>query len=104
MDELETITQKGTSAENILYSDVSNIASLLNMSAQAVIQNWSSIPQWLDEYAQGGVDAMNKLNDNAFFEITGFADGDFSPVQAGIISTIGMTEEMIRLLQESGQW
>ena len=102
--EYENLAKKYSSADQILYSDVSKIASVLSMSPQAVLQAWDQIPAMLQQYAQDGLSALDLLNQEAFFNITGTSSVDFSDLENGIVIVDNMAQEMLDTLIKTGQF
>lgn len=103
-EEYENLAKKYSNADQILYSDVSKIASVLNMSPQAVIQAWEQIPGLLQQYAQDGLSALDLLNQEAFFTITGTSSVDFSDLENGIVIVDNMAQDMLDSLIKTGQF
>lgn len=102
LQEFNDLAGKGLSEIN--YDDVSKIASALNMTPQAVLQAWGQIPTMLNDYANSGLNAINKLNEQAFFTITGVSDVDFSTLMNSIMIVDNMAASMLDTLIKTGQF
>lgn len=86
-------------------SDVNALASYLgDLDPQWILDNWSQVGPMLSAALAEGEDAFRRLNEAAFINITGTSEADFSAIQNGIISTMNLTEEMLELLLQTGQW
>lgn len=83
---------------------VQKIASLLNMTPQAVLANWNQIPRMMQDIMNDGLAALDELNANAFFTITGTSYADFSNITEGMAVVEGMADDMLEALLRTGQW
>lgn len=83
---------------------VQKIASLLNMTPQAVLANWNQIPRMMQDIVNDGLAALDELNANAFFTITGTSYADFSNLMNGIMVVDNMAQDMLDTLLKTGQW
>ena len=88
-------------------ADVSNLASLLNMTTDQILDDFPAAVAMFDELtgASGELQtALNMLNDAAFIRITGTSDADFSAIEAGLIYVQNLADEAVKKLLETGQW
>lgn len=83
---------------------VQKIASLLSMTPQAVLANWNQIPRMMQDIMNDGLAALDELNANAFFTITGTSYADFSNLMNGIMVVDNMAQDMLDTLLKTGQW
>ena len=83
---------------------VQKIASLLNMTPQAVLANWNQIPSMMQDVVNDGLAALDELNANSFFTITGTSYADFSNITNGIAVVEGMADDMLEALLRTGHW
>ena len=102
--ELGTIQKKLVSGEDVLYSDVSQIASFLNMSPEAVLANWESVPDLMAQNVEKAKNLMQALNDAYAASVLGMTTDTFESIKNGTIIVDDLTEEARALLVLSGQW
>lgn len=94
-----------TKGVEVTSDQVQNLAEFLGyLNPDVMLDNWDQVGPMIANALAEGEDAFRRLNEAAFINITGTSEADFSAIQNGIITTIGLTEEMIELLQKSGQW
>ena len=106
-EDINDVTQKLADNTEVAENDVSNLASLLGISADQILQDFPGAVDLFNELIGASGDlqsAFDALNEAAFLRITGVADADFSALQDGIITTENMAKEMIDLLIATGQW
>ena len=96
--------QKGT---KVAVSDVSNLASVLGMSAEEIINDF---PEALDIFndltsSTGELkNALDALNEAAFIRITGTSEADFSNLLNGLVTVQDVADETIQKLLATGQF
>ncbi len=88
----------------LTVDSVQKVASLLNMTPQAVLANWNQIPNMMQDVMNDGLAALDELNANAFFTITGTSYADFSNITNGMAVVENMADEMLQALLKTGQW
>lgn len=106
-EDITDVEQKMADGTEVTASDVSNLAKVLNMSADEIMQDWDGAVKMFEELtgASGELQAaFDALNAAAFIKITGTSEADFSAIQDGLISTQNMAQETIDLLTATGQW
>lgn len=106
-EDVNDVTQKLAAGTEVTVNDVSNLADVLGMSADEILQDFPNAVSLFEELIGASGDlqsAFDALNEAAFLRITGVADADFSALQDGIITTKNMAQEMIDLLIATGQW
>ena len=93
--------------QSIDASDVSNLASMLNMTADQILADFPAAVAMFDELTSSTGDftqALNALNEAAFIRITGTSEADFSEIKDGLISVQNMAQETVNMLLATGQW
>ena len=106
-EDITDVTEKMRKKTAVTVSDVSNLAGVLGLTADEVINDFPSAVAMFDELigAGGDLESMfNALNDAAFIRITGTSDADFSAIEAGLLSVQGLADETIQRLIATGQW
>ena len=93
--------------QSIDASDVSNLASMLGMTADQILADFPAAVAMFDELTSSTGDftqALNALNEAAFIRITGTSEADFSEIKDGLISVQNMAQETVNMLLATGQW
>ena len=93
--------------KKIEASDVSNLATLLNMTTDEILADFPSAVAMFDELTGSTgelTQALNLLNQAAFVKITGVSEADFSNLENGLFAVRAGAEETIKMLQATGQW
>lgn len=106
-EDIADVTKKMKKHTEVTASDVSNLAGVLGMTADEVINNFPGAVDMFNELisAGGDLEAMfNALNEAAFIRITGVSECDFSALQNGLLSVQNMAQETIDMLIATGQW
>lgn len=89
----------------VAADDVKNLADFLGfLTPDALLENWDQVGPLLSSAIDEGIDALNRLNEAAFINITGTSEADFSAIQNGLIATQGMAEDTVNALLATGQW
>lgn len=106
MDEYRTALDKLADPDvgKIDTSDIDQLASVLGIPAQVLIDNWSKVPDWIQDYVDAANTAMNELRDQLFVNITGTSDVDFSNLLNGILAVDESAAEMAKLLAQTGMY
>lgn len=107
MEDVDDVNTKMANGTDVTASDVSNLATVLGMSAEDILANWSDIPGMMDAITSDAgyaMQALNALNEAAFIRITGTSVADFSALQNGLISVQNLAQDTIDLLIATGQW
>lgn len=87
--------------------DVSNLASLLDMTTEEILADFPAAVDMFNELTGSAgelTDILNMLNDAAFVQITGTSDADFSAIEAGLIYVQNLADEAVAKLLDTGQW
>ena len=106
-EDINDVYQKMADGTEIAENDVSNLASVLGMSADQILQDFPGAVELFNELIGESGDlraAFDALNEAAFIRITGTSDVDFSALQNGLISTQNLAQDVIDLLIKTGQW
>lgn len=106
-EDITDVNEKMAAGTEVTVSDVSNLAKVLGMSAEEILQDWPNAVQAFDDMtgAAGELQAVfDELNKAAFIRITGVSEADFSNITNGLLSVQGMAEETIDMLIATGQW
>lgn len=106
-DEIVKAEKKISDGTELVESDVNDLATVLGVSAQSIIDDFPGAVDVFNQLiAQGGsLEAMfNALNEAAFIRITGTSVADFSALQNGLLSVEGLAAEVIEMLVKTGQW
>lgn len=93
--------------QSIDAGDVSNLASMLGMTADQILADFPAAVAMFDELTSSTGDftqALNALNEAAFIRITGTSEADFSEIKDGLISVQNMAQETVNMLLATGQW
>ena len=93
--------------QKIDAADVSNLATLLNMTTDEVLADFPGAVAMFDELtgAAGELGAVfDELNKQAFIRITGTSEADFSNLENGMFAVRSDAEDLIKLLEATGQW
>ena len=88
-------------------ADVSNLASLLNMTTDEILADFPAANDMFNSLISDVGElttVLNMLNDAAFVRITGTSDADFSAIEAGLISVQNLADEAVQKLLATGQW
>lgn len=102
--EFDTATENMRKGVEVSTNEISNLASLLGVDAQWMLDNWSQVGPMLQQAADEGQDAFRRLNEAAFIQITGNADVDFSDLEKGLITINGLAAETVQRLLDTGQF
>lgn len=93
--------------QKIDVADVTNLSSLLGMTADQIIQDFPAAVEMFDELTGSTgelMDMFNALNEAAFIRITGVSDVDFSNLENGLFAIRADAEDVIKALEATGQW
>ena len=100
-----TALDKTADGVEVTADDVKNLAEFLGfVTPDALLQSWDQVGPMLEAATNEGIDALNRLNEAAFVNITGTSSADFSAIQNGLISTKNMAEDTVNALLATGQW
>lgn len=102
--EFDTATKNMRKGVEVSTNEISNLASLLGVDAQWMLDNWGQVGPMLQQAADEGQDAFRRLNEAAFIQITGNADVDFSDLEKGLVTINGLAEETVQRLLDTGQF
>lgn len=115
--ELDTVTKAGNEITNVqeliskgskyTASDITNLANVLGVSADEIMKDFDGAVQAFDEMtgASGALQAaFDALNRAAFIKITGVSEADFSDLENGLFAVRSDAEDVIALLEATGQW
>jgi len=98
---------KNKTKKDVTSSDVTNLASLLNMTTDEVLADFPAAIEMFDELtgAAGELEStFNALNEAAFIRITGTSEADFSELENGLFAIKSDAQEVIDMLVATGQW
>ena len=93
--------------QKIDAADVSNLASLLGMTTDQILQDFPGAVEMFDELTGGAGELMqmfDALNEAAFIRITGVSEVDFSNLENGLFAIRSDAEDVIKALEATGQW
>ena len=88
-------------------ADVSNLASLLDLSTEQILADFPAAIDMFNELTGSAgelTDVLNMLNEAAFIRITGESEADFSNVINGLHAIQADAEDTIAKLIATGQW
>ena len=106
-EDITDVNQKMSDKTEVTVSDVSNLASVLGISAEKVLADWPAAVAMFDDLTSTTGElqaAINDLNKAAFIRITGVSEADFSKIQGGLIAVQNDAKATIAMLQATGQW
>ena len=106
-DEIVKAEKKISDGTELVESDVNDLATVLGVSAQSIIDDFPGAVDTFNQLiaAGGSLESMfNALNEAAFIRITGTSVADFSALQNGLLSVEGLAKEVIEMLVATGQW
>ena len=100
-----TATDKMADGVEVASDDVKTLADFLGFATpDALLQSWDQVGPMLASAMDEGVDALNRLNEAAFINITGASSADFSNVMNGLVAVQDEADETIQKLLATGQW
>jgi len=106
-EEINTATDKMADGVELAVSDVNDLAGVLGISADQILQDFPGAVDMFNHLIGRTGDlqaAFDALNEAAFIRITGVADVDFSALTNGLKVVGEDAEEVIKLLEATGQW
>lgn len=106
-EDITDVESKMAKQTEVTASDVSNLSKVLGISAEEILQDWPSAVAAFDEMtgAAGELkDVFDMLNQAAFIRITGVSEADFSNIEDGLFAVRSDAEEVIKMLEATGQW
>lgn len=106
-EEINTATDKMADGVELAVSDVNDLAGVLGISADQILQDFPGAVDMFNQLIGRTGDlqaAFDALNEAAFIRITGVADVDFSALTNGLKVVGENAEEVIKLLEATGQW
>lgn len=103
-EEITTVNSKMSKGTEVTTSDVNDLASVLNKSAEEILSNWPEAVKMFDDLREAGEAAYNDLNREAVLRITGMSSADFSELQGGLLAIQSTAAATIAMLQATGQW
>lgn len=106
-EDIVDVEQKMANGADYTASDVSNLSKILGISADEIMQDWPAAVAAFDEMtgAAGELkDVFDMLNQAAFIRITGVSEADFSNIEDGLFAVRSDAEEVIKMLEATGQW
>lgn len=104
-DEYEKATQKSAEGTEVIADDVKELASFLGyVTPDALLQDWDQVGPRLSQALAEGEDALNRLNEAAFINITGTSSVDFSNLMNGLVTVQDVADETVQKLLATGQF
>ena len=104
-DEYEKATQKSADGTELIADDVKELASFLGyVTPDALLQDWDQVGPRLSQALAEGEDALNRLNEAAFINITGTSSVDFSNLMNGLVTVQDVADETVQKLLATGQF
>ena len=104
-DEYLTALDAMADGTKVASKDVQTLADFLGfVTPDALLQNWDQVGPMLDSAISEGIDALQRLNEAAFIQITGSSVADFSALTNGLLSVQNLAQETIEALIATGQW
>lgn len=100
-----TATDKMADGQKLAAEDVSNLAAFLGfITPDNLLQSWDQVGPMLASSINEGTEALQRLNEAAFIQITGTSVADFSALTSGLLSVINLSEQAVEALIQTGQW
>lgn len=99
---LEAAQKKEANGENLTLEDVSDIASYLGMTPQAVLAVWDTIPSRIASVVAVTQEKLKELNAAVFKTITGATDEVYQSIANGTVIVDNMSDDMLNLLTMFG--
>lgn len=93
--------------KDITASDVSNLASLIGMTADEILADFPAAVAVFDELTAAGGElesVLQDLNREAFIKITGASEADFSQIINGLVFVEDEADKAVQKLLATGQW
>ena len=100
-----TATDKLADGVELASDDVETLSEFLGfVTPDALLQNWDQVGPMLAAAIGEGTDALNRLNEAAFINITGVSSADFSNIMNGLLAVQDEAEATVQALLATGQW
>ena len=106
-EEINTATDKMADGVELAASDVNDLAGVLGISADQILQDFPGAVDMFNQLIGETGDlraAFDALNEAAFIRITGVSEADFSAIENGLFAVRSDAEDVIKLLEATGQW
>ena len=100
-----TALDKTADGVKLTSDDVKTLADYLGFATpDALLQSWDQVGPMLAGAVDEGTEALNRLNEAAFINITGVSSADFSNIMNGLIAVQDTADETVQALLRTGQW
>ena len=106
-EDINDVQTKLSKNAEVTANDVSNLASVLGMSAEEILADFPGAVALFDQLTGAAGDleaAFNALNEAAFIRILGTSDVDFSNLENGLLAIQAEAQSVIDMLIATGQW
>ena len=106
-EDIIDVQSKMANKTEYTVSDVSNLASILGISAEEIMADFPGAVAMFDELISSTGDlqaAIEALNSAAFIKITGMSEADFSAITDGLYAIQADAQDTIDMLVATGQW
>lgn len=100
-----TALDKTADGAKVTTDDVETLAKFLGfVTPDALLQSWDQVGPMLTNALDEGTEALQRMNEAAFIQITGTSVADFSSLTNGLVDVQNMAQETIEALIQTGQW